>query len=319
MSSILIIGASGYVGGRLSYLLANVGHEVTALCFPQIPADNAWCSVMKETILEDITKKESIEKITNQPFDIAIHLVSLDHHDSTKDPNFVNSINVMPVWNLLEAFKIKKTLKRFIYFSTVQVYGVLSNQVVNESYAPKPLNPYGLTHLLAENIGNMFHASTQLECVNLRLSNSYGSPYFKKNNCWWLVVNDLCKTAFTKNRIVLKSDGSAIRDFIHYKDIFQTISSLIESELPLNINTFNLSGGISYTIYELALEVKKVYQKRYGKKIEVIRPSIKQSANLLNNKYIIDNQRIRNMGFEQIIDLTSGINELFDYLELNGK
>ena len=63
---------------------------------------------MKEVVVGDITSDNVIDKITSQSFDVAIHLVSLDHNESNKPPNYVNSINVMPVWNFLEAFKMIK-------------------------------------------------------------------------------------------------------------------------------------------------------------------------------------------------------------------
>ena len=66
-----------------------------------------------------------------------------------------------------------------------------------------PINAYGLTHLLSENICNYYNAKRETDCINVRLSNSYGSPVFNENMCWWLVVNDLCKSAFLKNKIDL--------------------------------------------------------------------------------------------------------------------
>ena len=114
MKKILIIGANGYIGGNLSYLLAQNGHCITALCYPSIPDNAEWCAKMNEVITGDIRSKEVIDQLTNQKYDTVIHLVSLDHNDSNMDPNIVNSINVMPVWNLLETFKKKENLNQFI-------------------------------------------------------------------------------------------------------------------------------------------------------------------------------------------------------------
>ena len=119
------------------------------------------------------------KKITTQSYDVAIYLVSLDHNDSNKSPEFVNSINVLPVWNLLESFKTKKTLKRFIYFSTIHVYGNIDSKIVEETHNTFPHKAYGLTHLMCENICNMYNLSSEIDCINVRLSNSYGSPFFK--------------------------------------------------------------------------------------------------------------------------------------------
>jgi len=322
LSKILVIGASGYIGSRLSYFLSKNGHEVTALCFPNIPDHSEWVSSMQEVIVGDITSETTINEITDKPFDTAIHLVSLDHHDSNKKPEFVNSINVMPVWNLLESFKQKHTLEKFIYFSTVQIYGKLPSGVIDESLKPNPLNPYGLTHLMAEEICNMFNANSDMSCINLRLSNSYGSPMFGDANCWWLVINDMCKTAFKKKQITILSDGSPQRDFIHSSDICFAIENLINSSNNVATpNTFNLASGNTLTIFELATLVREVFKTRYGIDIPVVLPenvSITAAKSASSAKKLhIDPSLLVSLGFSIRTPLEQGINELFEYFESN--
>lgn len=316
MNNILIVGASGYIGSRLSYLLAKDGNNVTALCYPNIPKDEKWCSLMKQVILGDITSESVIKKITTQPYDVAIYLVSLDHNDSNKSPEFVNSINVLPVWNLLESFKTKKTLKRFIYFSTIHVYGNIDSKIVEETHNTFPHKAYGLTHLMCENICNMYNLSSEIDCINVRLSNSYGSPFFQNNNCWKLVVNEFCLAAFTKKRIELKSDGSALRDFIHYTDIFNAIKLLINYQISKMDNTFNLSFGNTVSISNVLEKVKSIYKIRYGLNISSVMPNYNEST--IKNKletHSISNEKIKSIGFNQQIDLETGIHEVFDYLD----
>ena len=318
MSNILIIGASGYVGARLSYLLAQDGNNVTALCFPNIPEHAEWVSNMEKVIVGDITSSKTIDELTNITLDTAIYLVSLDHHDSNKVPEFVNSINVMPVWNLLNAFKKKNTLKQFIYFSTIHVYGQLPNHIIEESFPPSPKAPYGLTHLMAEDICNMYNISSDINCINIRMSNSYGSPFFYENNCWWLVVNDLCRTAYKDKEIVLKSDGSALRDFIHYKDIFNSINCLLNTSPEGHGNVYHLSSGNTSSILNLAGTVRNVFLKKYGVKIPIKFTTGNEEKRIVDKKsYTISNQKIQSRGFEQEIDLEAGILELFEYFENN--
>jgi UDP-glucose 4-epimerase len=320
VKEILIIGANGYVGGNLSYLLAQNGHSITAHCHPRIPDNEEWCSKMTKITSGDIRTNEVIEELTDQEFDTVIHLVSLDHNDSNMDPNIVNSINVMPVWNILEAFKKKENLNQFIYFSTIHVYGNIPNQIIDESYFPNPLNPYGLTHLLVENICNMYNASSDIICINVRLSNSYGRPFFDNNNCWWLVVNDLCRTAFTENKIVLKSSGIALRDFINYLDIFKAIDILINNKIEKGNNLFHLSSGKTVSIIHIAETVKKVYFKKYGKDISIELPyGLKPELNTDISSYTISNKKLQLLGFKQETSIEAGINELFDYLENHEK
>jgi len=319
LSKILIIGASGYIGARLSYSLSKNGHEVTALCFPTIPDHSEWVATMQEVIVGDITSETTINEITDKSFDTAIHLVSLDHHDSNKKPELVNSINVMPVWNLLESFKQKKTLEKFIYFSTIQVYGKLPSGVIHESLKPNPLTPYGLTHLMAEEICNMFNVNSNMSCINLRLSNSYGSPMFGDANCWWLVINDLCRQAVKNKEISLLSDGSPMRDFIHSTDVIKAVEAIINNHTKfLHGNNLNLSSGKTTTILELAHLIQNLFKKQFGLEIPVVLPDQKLSDTintpLLKTKYVVDNSKFKHLGFNPQTSLEEGITELFNYL-----
>jgi UDP-glucose 4-epimerase len=316
MGRILVVGASGYIGARLSYLLAKENYAITTLCYPNVPDNKEWISLMHDVVIGDITKEKTIDKITDNYYDVVIYLVSLDHNDSNKKPAFVNSINVLPVWNLLEAFKTKNTLRKFIYFSTIHVYGKITNEAIKENYKTNPIAPYGLTHLLAENICNMYNISGKMNCINIRLSNSYGSPFFKENNCWWLVVNDLCRTAFNEHKIVLKSDGSPLRDFIHYRDIFKAIKTLIKSDTKNLNNVFNLSSGKTLSIFELATKVKNVYEEKYKEEISIIFPKGAESRRI-KERYTISNKALKNIGFKDNTSIEEGIDELFDYLEKN--
>lgn len=314
MKKVIVVGAGGYVGANLSFLLAKEGYQVTAICFPEMPNNNEWLTQMEKVIVEDVTSKESINRITDNYFDVAIHLVSLDHHESEKAPEFVSTVNVTPVWSLLHAFKTKGTLKRFIYFSTIHVYGEIPFGNIDETLTAKPKTPYGLTHLMAEEICNLYNRTSNIDCINVRMSNSYGSPFFKDNNCWWLVVNDLCRTAFFDRKIVLKSDGSALRDFIHHKDVFNAIKVLMNNRENRDENTFHISSGSTFSILQLAQKVQSVFEKRFNESIPVVLPdSIDPSVQ--KNSFTISNKKLQHLGFKPTMDIESGINELFDYFE----
>ncbi len=322
MKKILITGACGYLGAWLSKYLAEKGYRIFAFVKKK-PSDNIeWTSLVDEIIIGDICDEETIAKLTSLNIDVVIHLISLDHHKSENDPNFVSSINVLPTWILLDQFK-KCGLNKFIYFSTIHIYGELYNNVIKESYNSMPVNTYALTHLLSENICNYYNNITNIDCINLRLSNSYGSPVFSENNCWWLVLNDLCKTAYQEKRIKLISDGSPLRDFIHISDICRATELLIKSKNDFKNNIFNISSGETLSVLELAHAVKSIYLKRYNREIEIHLPDNSLSKNPHNikdqEKFVIDNSRITALGFEKKLSLKMGINEIFDYFDLLSK
>lgn len=318
MKKILITGANGYIGARLAKLLAEKKHLVTCLCYPKKPNDEYWNKIMDKVIVGDLRDEKFIDKLTDENYDVAIHLVSLDHNQSNSSPDFVSSINVMPTWNLLEKFSIKNNLRTFIYFSTFQVYGSVPFEEITEDFLASPKNTYGLTHLMSENICNFYNNKSSINCINIRLSNSYGSPVFQENNCWWLVINDFCKTAFYNNEIKLLSDGSPQKDFIHSSDVFRAVEILINTQKVKN-NTYNVSSGKTFTILELAHIVKSVYQELYKKEIQIILvdKSTSKNSNTVskNKKYIVSNSKLNLLGFAPKTDLKTGIKGTFKYLE----
>ena len=100
MNKVLITGACGYLGARLSKHLAKDGYRVTAFDSYDPSMYSQWTSLMEEIIVGDIRDENTIFDLAKKEFDVVIHLISLDHHKTEENPNFVSSINVMPTWNL---------------------------------------------------------------------------------------------------------------------------------------------------------------------------------------------------------------------------
>ena len=311
MKKILLIGGSGYIGLRISKHLSENGFKVFILC-RSIPKTTSWESFISGFIIGDITKNEVLDKLIDKEFDIAIHLVSLNNQNSEGDPDYVSSVNVMPTWKILKLLT-KKGLKKFIYFSTIHVYGSLPNTIINEDFVTAPQNAYGLTHLLSENICNYFNETTKTDCINIRLSNSYGSPVFRDTDCWWLVLNDFCKTAYQKGKIIIKSDGTPLRDFIHWHDMVNALELIMKNSKH---NIYHLASGETVSILELASIVKDVYHKRYDKQINIFLPDWVNRPRLKNKeKYTLSIKRLNDIGFKKTKGIDFGINEIFDYME----
>lgn len=314
---ILITGGSGYIGSRLSLYLSKKGFDIIPLCNSKIPNNREWIQSMHLVLQGDLRDHATLNKIESVRPDAIIHLVSLDHNQSGINFQETLQVNVQATWELL-SLSSSIELKKFIYFSTTQVYGQTIENVVTENTKLQPINAYGLTHKMSEDLVDFYKRSKNLDAVSLRLSNSYGEPVFHDANCWSLVVNDLCKSAFLHKKIVLNSDGLKTRDFIHYSTICSTIEQLLKTEIILKNKAINLSSGESISLLSLALLVKKVYQNRFNTSIDIF---INRTELLLNgslehidNKLILSNQLLNTLIKFEDFELEKGIQKLFDYL-----
>lgn len=309
---ILITGGNGYIGARLSLHLADAGYAVTPICYPEAPVDEAWRAKMERVAVGDVRDEQFLQELAQEgDFDTVVHLVSLDHRQSAGDPSFVAGVNITPTWSLLDIFS-KAGLKKFIYFSTMQVYGALIPGKITEQHLPQTRNAYALTHLIGEQICDYYNRISSTQCRVIRLSNSYGAPVFMENNCWWLVVNDLCRMAFRERRIVLQSDGTPQRDFIHGWDVCRAVEQIIATDASHTL--YHVSSGTTLTIMEIAQVVQQVYAERYSSDIR-IESAPPTAGAAVPERYTIDNCLLRSIGYTPEWDLPRGINDLFDYLE----
>lgn len=170
MEKILITGASGLLGYWLTKVLYGKYKVI-----PTYLANKPYEKEFKNSIPMDITNSESVRKILEEVKpDIIIHVAALTDVDlCEKDKQLAYNINVNGTRNLVRA---SKDVKLFVYISTDYVFdGDRGNY--KEDDIPNPINYYGLSKLLGEEI-----VKTLENYIIIRTSGLYGySPTGKKN------------------------------------------------------------------------------------------------------------------------------------------
>ncbi len=318
--SIVILGASGYLGAKIGKYLINQGFDVVLHARNTSVFDGFLANKDYRTLEAAVTNENFVDLIKKCEPQTIINCISLNHNVTGQDLNQTAEVNITPTLKILSKLASETTLKKFIYFSTQQVYGKIESSTVSEETPCKPGALYGLTHLLGENITSFYHRNTGCAAVSLRLSNGFGSPVFKHNDCWWLVVNDFCQAAIRDGRLVIKSDGTPLRDFIHIDDICAAVELLINTEKNKLNPVYNLGSGVTHSIAELAKLVAAVYQNKFNKAVAVVDAHgapFNFDAVPQKPKYTYDTGLIKNLGFKCRRDIAAGIDELFDYLTLN--
>lgn len=272
MSRIIVVGASGYLGGRIALQLQQEGNEVIGT-FRNPPHDpEKKLDALSETIQGDITDKSFIDAILDTKPQALIYLVSLNHHATENSYQQSVNVNISPLMELARMLAEQSGFQRLVYMSTLQVYGKTStDKTVAESDLPAPMNMYGWTHAACEDGLHFLNRAHHLSSISLRLSNGYGAPAFPSCDCWWLVLNDFCRSAIRDGKIQLQSDGSPQRDFIHVSNIAGIISEIVnyKGEIP---KTMNLASGKSLSMLELAHLVSDVFKVDFDRYIPVVLP-----------------------------------------------
>jgi len=304
--NVLITGGLGNLGSWISRYLANKGYTVYILSRHATYQIDGIRYVLIEA---DITSLESLENALDFEVNYCIHAASFNEFFLDGYPKKALDVNVLGTRNLLEVLS-KKNLKHFIYFSTFHVYGVSSGNITEKS-SLKPKNDYASTHLFAEYYIQQFSFTHDINYSILRLTNSYGCPVNINSDKWYLVLNDLVKSAYENKEILLNSNGEASRDFIHMNDVASIVEKLLQIN-PMN-EIFNLSSMKSIKIIEIARMVQKVYKKRYNLDINIF---INDKDKYHYDSLIVDNSKLQNKIPYDISDkFIDEINAIFTLLE----
>lgn len=313
---ILILGATGYLGGRISDYLAKSGHDVYCSVRKLPTNSEKWQSKMKKILHGDITSPELFAEVRRLKFDACIYLISLDHHQT--DLLRAEEIGVRATWQYLDLSQ-KIGASRFIYFSTQQVYGPFTaTSHYNEDTTVHPKNIYGLTHALSENLCNYYHGQGAMLALNLRLSNALGAPLFASEHVDSLVAPDLCRMALRRGSVRLQSDGSPQRNFILLEDVCRAVELLLGAESSaLKYNTFNLGSPTTFSLVELASLIASRTEKITDRKVAVLLNDGREVTDFGSYKdtakFSYPINRLGELGFNPSADLTSGVDELIAF------
>jgi len=267
MKNILITGGLGYLGGRVADHLRRSAPGAS-ICLAARDEENKlplWTSGFSVARL-DVRDRASIAACLGaRKFDVIIHLAAVNDIESLKDPRFALEVNTAGTYGLLECAK-EKGVERFIYLSTIHVYGPDLNGVITEESQTRPVHPYALTHRAAEDFVNYFRHYHGMKTLIFRASNGYGYPMDKGVDTWSLIFNGLCRQLVTEGKITLRSSGKQRRDFIALGDMAEAVRHFLFS-IPDNWGDglYNLGSGRSISVLEAARTIELVYRKKYGR------------------------------------------------------
>jgi nucleoside-diphosphate-sugar epimerase len=237
LSAVLVTGGTGLVGKALVEELDRTGAVVRVLVRRDMPV--GFFPIRVEAMRGDMRNPESLQR-ASQGVHVICHLAAR-MHGSTSMPQEVQAtheVNVGGTNTLLRAAR-ENGVSRFVFFSTISVYGPSEpGQVHDEASRLQPESVYAETKVAAEDAVR----SSGVPSVVLRLAAVYGPGM--KGNYPRLVE------ALRRRRFPLIGDGSNRRTLVYLLDAVR--AAVLASEHPAALGrTFNVTDGTVHTLREI--------------------------------------------------------------------
>ena len=286
---VLIVGGAGYVGGGIVDLLSKE-NEVTV--YDSLIYENSYRKNV-DFIFGDIRDYKKINNILDQ-YDAVIWLAALVGDGACAiNPALTHEINSETVKNLAKNFKGK-----IVFLSTCSVYGAQEG-ILDESSEVNPLSEYASSKLIAEKY------LADSDSIIFRLGTLFGVGDKFSRIRLDLVVNILTTKAYIDKKMSVFG-GEQWRPLLHVKDVANAIAHTLETQTN---GVFNLHYK-NFKIIEIANEIKN---KISDVEIETTPLPFQDARN-----YQVSSDKLKDAtGFQATVDLTQGINEMYELISSN--
>lgn len=257
---ILITGGAGYIGSHLAHELIARGHQVWV--YDNLSSGQE-AQVPKEAILikGDVRDKALLlQSLKDNDIQTIVHLASLvEVEESTQKPGEYLDVNTQGTITVLAAAK-EAGVSKFIFSSTAAVYGNESPGLIKETDQTAPVDPYGTSKLLSEQIIAYYAEFLGIKTTILRFFNVCGTAKewgIKDAHASHLIPTVLEVASGKKDKIVIfgtdyaTSDGTAVRDYVHVKDIALAHVLCIEKFTEKKFRVYNVGTGKGYSVKEI--------------------------------------------------------------------
>jgi UDP-glucose-4-epimerase GalE len=227
--AILVTGGAGYVGSHACKALARAGFA--PVTYDNLSTGNAWAVKWGPLEQGDILDASRIREVMQlyQPVAVMHFAASALVGESMRSPGLYYRNNAAGTLTLLEGMRASN-IAVIVFSSTCAVYGVPSKSPIDEDLPKKPVNPYGHSKLMAEQMLADYDAAHGLRHVALRYFNAAGAdPEGEigearaiETHLVPLVLDSILHSGPAMTILggdYPTADGTAVRDYIHVADL----------------------------------------------------------------------------------------------------
>jgi len=266
---ILIVGGAGYIGSHINKELNAEGYETLVL--DNLSSGRKELLKWGKFVEGGLDDEKLLDKIfTENKIDAVFHFAALKAAgESMIEPEKYYLNNVGATLKLLEAMRRNK-VNKFVFSSSAAVYGQPEYIPIDEKHPKNPINTYGMTKLMVENILADYARSYGFLSVCLRYFNAVGADIEADVGEWPGSSANLVPIALDvaigrRDKLTIfgtdypTEDGTCVRDYIHVSDLAVAHIKALEF---LNKNNksevFNLGNGKGFSVMEVVKMTKEV-------------------------------------------------------------
>lgn len=280
--SILVTGGAGYIGSQVCKALSKAGFLPVA--YDNLSTGHAYAVKWGPFVHADLSDREKLKEAFQkfQPKAVLHFAASALVVESIADPGKYYRNNVTSSIALLEAMRDHK-VPYLVFSSTCATYGQPQFIPLNESHPQLPINPYGKSKLMVEQMIADFEAAHGIRSASLRYFNIAGADLDteigENHDPETHLIPSIIQAALgIKKEIVVygtdfpSRDGSAVRDYIHVVDLaeahIQALKCLMTQQKSFCVN---LGTGTGHSVLEIIDAVQKFCGKPLPVRLETRR------------------------------------------------
>ena len=309
--SVLVTGCTGLLGNWLVAELLERGALVTGLVRDLIPQSRLYAGEWYRQInivrgcVEDLS---TVERTINEyEVDTVFHLAAQTIVGvANREPLATFETNIKGTWNILEACRRVGGVSRIVIASSDKAYG---DQLVLPYSETTPLqgeHPYDVSKSCADLISRAYYVSYGLPVCITRCGNFYGGGDLNFNR----IVPCTIRSALRDKPVVIRSDGTFIRDYFYAKDGVLAYLHLAEQMDRKEVlgEAFNFSNELQISVRGMVDHVLKLMGKSHLEPVVLNRAN-----NEIKHQYLSADKARKMLGWESKYPLEEGLKETIEW------
>jgi UDP-glucose 4-epimerase len=262
---LLVTGGAGYVGSVCAQVLTEAGHEVVVV--DNFSTGNREAVPARARLVEGDVRDVAAEVLAEGDFDGVIHFAARSLvGESMVRPEEYWQHNVVTTLTLLDAMR-EHGVTNLVFSSTAATYGEPEQVPITEDMPTAPTNPYGATKLAIDHAITSYAQAHGLGATSLRYFNvagAYGTIGENRDIETHLIPLVLQVALGHREKIFMfgddwpTPDGTAVRDYIHIRDLADAHVLALESNEPGTHRIYNLGSGDGYSVRQVIEMCRKV-------------------------------------------------------------